>query len=1190
MSNSPATLCNLVISALFGMMMAVPAAYADDTEIYTGLNNLQNTIDPNVMFIIDTSGSMSRQETLVSAQYDPATDYPTVGSCESDRVYWSTNGSAPSCNTNQYFERSQFRCDAAQTPLYSTTSAGTGFYQDRLARYLAPRRRRSGRWISLSTRTRSPPHVECKADEGEHGETAQSNAKFITTAANQSYTTNANQRRNWASTGRFYTLFSANYLNYFNNEDNTQSATRIDIVKSVVKELIDANQNLNVSLMRFDPSSSADPNAHGGPIIFPFTDIDEANVKTDFKNTVESLNASGNTPLSETLSEALRIFRGDNAVFPGASQEIQSVASAFESGTKYDSPLDVQCQKNFIVFLSDGEPTADSEANQFTNQLISNVTFPSRDNTCGSSGDNCLDEIAEFMNTQDLIPELDGKQNVVTYTIGFGSDAAGSSALNALLEETGSKGGGNAFVAQDFRQLSNVFTQIITEIQAVNSTFTAPAVSVNAFNRVTNREELFFTLFRPSDAPVWTGNLKRYRLGLARNDQDEIIADEDGNGEDDEPEIRDENGKKAVDPKTGFFDSLSTSFWSSPDSPDGEETAKGGAARLFGGNDNPLSQRNIYSNISDTITDLTDVANEVSLDNTALTSDLTKLGLPADDPDGNEVILWLSGQDVNDEDGDGVDVDARAIMGDPLHSKPLLVEYGQAGSDVSDIVIFMSTNEGVLHALDSDSGVELFSFIPKQHLAKAATNIANSGTGFKGYGLDGPISLYFKDVDGNGFLDTDDGDKYILIFGERRGGTHYYALDITTKTGAGELQPRFLWEIEGGTGDFYELGQTWSAPQQARIRIDGIERDVMVFGGGYDDSTGDQQGDARAANSKGRAIYMIDPIDGSLVWWAGKSTLTGLNPGDPIPNLKNVCFSNGSTRTCTTGDMNFSVAADVRLVQIDGDGLLDRIYAADIGGQLLRIDINNNAANVSGLADGYIVADLQRTNANAVPTLQDNRRFFFAPDPALINPSEGEPFISLAIGSGFRAHPLSTDVEDKMFMVKDDDPFAKPSLYSATRTLIDLKDVTNDLDPTDLANFNGWFINLVNSSGVFEGQKVLSSATTFGGVVFFTTFSPVAGPSEGSCAPNQGAGSVFAVNVEDASPDDPFDSVDGDSASSDPRVISTLVRAGIPPEVTILFPPETLTGNARAFVAAEAVGSGIPTDAVKTYWFEQETQ
>ena len=49
---------NLSLFTAIGVMSAAPT-YADDTEIYTGLNNLSTALNPNVMFIIDTSGSMN---------------------------------------------------------------------------------------------------------------------------------------------------------------------------------------------------------------------------------------------------------------------------------------------------------------------------------------------------------------------------------------------------------------------------------------------------------------------------------------------------------------------------------------------------------------------------------------------------------------------------------------------------------------------------------------------------------------------------------------------------------------------------------------------------------------------------------------------------------------------------------------------------------------------------------------------------------------------------------------------------------------------------------------------------------------------------------------------------------------------------------------------------------------------------
>lgn len=1173
---------NLSVFALLGSLAASPA-YADDTEIYTGANNLNATVDPNVMFIIDTSGSMNASEFIVSDPYDPSQTY--TGSCSSSRIYWSSSGNPPTCSTSAYFEKSKFRCDAAETSLFDTTN-GTGFYQDRVARFRAAGFFSSAGWTSLSTSVRNPPHVECKADEGVHGENDTSTAVYIRNDS-QAYTTNFNQRRNWNNTGSFRTLFSANYVNWFHSPGTITSQRRIDIVKDAVKALVDANTNLNISLMRFNT------NGRGGRIIYPFTDIDGSGVKADFKNTVSGLSASGVTPLSETLSEALRIYRGDGAFFgvtPQTSSGSQSVVGAFENNNRsdnYNTPLDVQCQKNFIVYLSDGSPVSDSEANTFINGLVSGASLPSGDTSCGGS-DNCLDELAEFMNETDLISGLDGKQSVVTYTIGFGSGVSGS--LTTLLTQTGVKGGGNSYLAKDFRELSNAFTQIITEIQAVNTTFTAPAVSVNAFNRVTNREELFFTLFKPAEEPIWTGNIKRYRIGQELDGSGNPV-DSNGDGIPDTPIVLDGNGDPAVDSQTGFFATSSTSFWTTTaDAPDGDETGKGGAARLFAGGDvDPALSRTIYTNFGTTGL-LTDSTNQVNKDNASLTAALIGLTGATGEPTRDELLNWLSGIDVKDEDGDGSTTDSRRVMGDPLHTKPLLVEYAPAPTTAnpnpaSDITIYMSTNEGIMHGINATNGSEVFSFIPKQQLERSFVYFANSSTGFKDYGLDGPMTLYFKDTNGNGFLDSGapDSDRYILIFGERRGGNRYYAVDVTDRT-----QPQFLWHIVGGTGDFHELGQTWSAPQQARIKLNGVEKDVLVFGGGYDEIQ-DGADNARSGDTKGRAIYMVDPLTGALVWWAGKAGVVGSDTSNPVPaNLTNLCAVSSSAKNCSANAMNFAIPADLRLVDIDADGLLDRIYASDMGAQLMRVDIDNEGNTGAGsLADGYIIADLQRATASSVPVAKDNRRFYFAPDVALFTEDVDTPFISIAIGSGYRSHPLNTTVEDKFYMVQDKSPFSKPATYEDTFSEANLKDVTNDLSP-DLTGFDGWFIKLVDTNGNFAGQKVLSVATTFSGTILFTTFTPVAGASANSCAPNQGTGQVFGVSAIDASPTTLFTQTGGGTSTGDQRVIASLTRTGIPPEVTILFPPGSTKGKPVALVAAEKLELDLSNVPEKTYWFELE--
>ena len=135
----------------------------------------------------------------------------------------------------------------------------------------------------------------------------------------------------------------------------------------------------------------------------------------------------------------------------------------------------------------------------------------------------------------------------------------------------------------------------MTEIRSISDTFTAPAVSVNAFNKLFHRDELYFAIFRPDPNMRWSGNLKRYKIGV-NNGQFAVL---------------DKNNNPAVDPNTGFFSEGSTSVWTdmTEDVPDGGAPEKGGAA----GELRTPATRKLYTytgNYATTgTTNLSDVAN-----------------------------------------------------------------------------------------------------------------------------------------------------------------------------------------------------------------------------------------------------------------------------------------------------------------------------------------------------------------------------------------------------------------------------------------------------------------------------------------------------------------------------------------------------------------------------------------------------
>jgi type IV pilus assembly protein PilY1 len=141
---------------LFTVIVAMTTGFpllADDTEIYLGDLDFSADIRPNILFIIDTSGSMGTSVTVSNGSYDPATSYS--GDCDASRIYWDSDGNPPDCDTGNWFEAASNLCADSSAAL----TTGPGLYVGRLARYRLSSRR-ADRWSSLSNRSHTNI-VEC---------------------------------------------------------------------------------------------------------------------------------------------------------------------------------------------------------------------------------------------------------------------------------------------------------------------------------------------------------------------------------------------------------------------------------------------------------------------------------------------------------------------------------------------------------------------------------------------------------------------------------------------------------------------------------------------------------------------------------------------------------------------------------------------------------------------------------------------------------------------------------------------------------------------------------------------------------------------------------------------------------------------------------------------------------------------
>ncbi|MCP4598359.1 PilC/PilY family type IV pilus protein [Neptuniibacter sp.] len=904
-------------------------------------------------------------------------------------------------------------------------------------------------------------------------------------------------------------------------------------------------------------------------------DIASTTVRDELLAEIEELSPSGNTPVVDTYYEGALYYKGldvdygktrgysysnpsnrytrvshpdsyvGGTVVRDASctdADLSASACADEyiddssSTPTYTSPITEACQKSYIVLLTDGYANENESITKIESMIETHLKSvdelgDEESYSCENidNDEECGHELANFMANYDQ-SGLTGTQKVKTHTIGFDIN-------DSWLQGIATEGDGTYYEVDNAADLTEAFDQIIKAIKAANTTFTQPGFTVNNFNRLSHREDIYFSLFKPQEYDKWYGNLKKYRLDGATK------------------AIVDLNGDPAVSSETGFFQADTQSFWS--DEPDGIEVESGGAAEnaptpstrnLFtytGAYPSPLNSGglNVLSHSNNSLNELNDYVTKAMLGIESESNTYRR-----------DLIRWARGEDSNRNN--------RQEMGDPLHSIPIIVTYDtDPEEETYDSTVFVGTNEGYIHAIDADDGSEVFSFVPQELLSNLNEFYVNAETGTdRPYGMDGGLSVIAHDDNGDDdFLDTYD---YVWLYaGMRRGGRNYYSLDVSDRS-----NPELKWVIKGGSGGttgFTELGYTWSKPTEISVNFDGTTKTLLLFGGGYDPSQDSRT--TRGADVMGRAIYMVDADTGELFWSAGSD----------------------DTYDLTLADMDYSVPSDITVLDMNRDGNADQFYVGDMGGQVWRFDINNGTDDLSALVNGAVIADLSTSGSTA-----NNRRFYHAPDLALVVDGNTE-ILTIGIGSGWRAHPLDEVVEDRFYLIKQFSGIYGPpssytelsesNLYDATNNLIhegteeEQEEAELGLTSGASRTHEGWYIRLTN-----PGEKVLAKSLTIAGKIVFTTYEPEP-PDEVSCQAVQGTARAYYVDILLATPQIDGDN-DGDLDKSD-RAIA-LDQGAIPASPKIIDPE---TGAPVVLIGPEILDEvDTGKQLYKTYWRENE--
>lgn len=1074
---------SLVVAAL--TMGAIAPANSEDIEVYVGSQSYRQGSNAKVMIIFDNSGSM-RTLQEVKKPYNPNLTYDTKGYEEfSDAAIYFNRGDnvddgsglvPTSHSDSRRFNKDILGCETAWEKLRTV-----GYYTGYLREYQI--KGSSGSWeplpAEMGLNTNNP--VDCfddivnkKPGNGTYSSkyiqipndrypiNGTGNAK--NDLENVAYTTDwelANSQSSALQGGQPITLYTANYINYYHATESdvgTESKTRLEVAKETINELLTATPGVDFGMMLFNLNAPSEGDRDGGRIISGIKKMTDAN-RAALLSTLQEIDAETNTPLCESLMETKRYYAGESVNYGKKDSNAKAYGyvgntpprdMSIESGNSYISPYDKCSDVIYTILITDGEPTVDSHADGVIAALNSGV----QPFDMGNNRKNYLPVLSHWMLNNDINPDLPGKQIAKLYTIGFGEEATSNKA-SELLDAAAENGGGKYFAARSAAALAGALQASLLEILRVNSSFTSPSVASNNFDRTRSMDSVYYAMFLPEAGTRWSGNLKKLKI----------------KGE----SIVDQTGAIAIDPKGSIAESATT-FWNNSGSPDGNRVAEGGALaqlqkqasrRFLVDLDNGLAELKA-GNFADGV-----LANLLGVDNETLAED----------------IAWARGIDVDDDDRDGSKTDLRRdLMGDPLHSKPLVLSYGE-----NDTRILVGTNHGFMHMF-KDSGTtiaESWAFMPQELMKNISTLRRNQNGDPKVYGVDGTPVAYFRDLDNDGIIAA--GDKVWLFFGLRRGGTSYYALDITNPD-----DPKLMWHIDSSTSGFSELAQSWSKPVVTFLETNG-DKPVLVFGAGFS-SNKDALGVVTEDN-EGRGVFLVDAASGQLI------KAFGANAG-----------------------IKHSVAGAVSPLDSDYDAFADRLYFADTGGNVWRADLVGTDTSkwtlhkFAELADGTKLGD---------------RRFFYEPAVApvymrqitetttevngqqtTVTTQANVPFDAVVLGSGSRPHPLYDGSNDMLFMLRDMNTVSQ--LFSVDNTpapivLTDLLQITDTSKPAtpeamlerdkDMAATKGWYYQLAQS------EKSLSPAIVISGMAFFTSYIPTVEVDENTCSLSGGLAKLYVFNM-----------------------------------------------------------------------------
>jgi len=448
-------------------------------------------------------------------------------------------------------------------------------------------------------------------------------------------------------------------------------------------------------------------------------------------------------------------------------------------------------------------------------------------------------------------------------------------------------------------------------------------------------------------------------------------------------------------------------------------------------------------------------------------------------------------------------------------------------------VLYVGANDGMLHAFDAETGVELFAYVP--------------GAVFQNlHYLTSPNYSHRYYVDGTPTV----GDAFVagqwrtmLVSGLNKGGQSVFALDVTDPNTVSDGTPNLLAKWEFTDADDADLGYSYSRPAIVRMHNG---RWAAVFGNGYNNT----QADGSVSATGDAVLFVVDLETGVLI----KKIDTNIGTA--------AAYSGGRPNGLATPAM----------VDINGDSIVDYAYAGDLFGNLWKFNLQDAdpanwdvAYTAGGIKQPIYVAQSATNQRQPITVRPEVTRGpqgrgmmvvfgtgkYLEPNDELLNPTRVQSFY------GVLDRNTGTIVGDIL---------PAPGRGNLTRqTITDEQTLSFGSNSYDvrstsanpLGTNRGWYIDLVSPSAGYQAEMQVTDPIIRDGRVIFTTLIPDSDPcSYGGSSWLMEMDALTGARLEAP----PFD-LNGDGKFTADDLVNGLPPSGVRTQVGITPKPAVLTGN-----------------------------